>query len=407
MIFFGRYAMLRSWCFVIFMLVTSLSVTSVGCTNQKYKYIDHETVYVGSVEIKGPASADSLRGIELITGNLTVNGEVSDAGDALESLIQVQGDLDISGLSDLSALSQLVEIGGTLTVEGDRIESLRGLDNLSDVGGLTINRTKRLKDFTGLKGFAIHGDFNISENAGLTSLSGLSIHSVKGNLSIEENPALTNIELTLMSVGGSVVIIFNDALLTIDDLPLDIGYSPTTASKSSANCAYELTISANNSLTEIKGGAETIFNPGACIRVSHNPSLETLQVKMEAAELEELEIMMNPKLDTVDFLNGPSYVRYDVIIDSTNLKSLDGIQPFEVGCYLSIENNPQLSSIPADFLVVGNHASISNNPSLPQCAVDTLAERLANLTWHPVCRSGMPNTLYVNSVGNDTDASCE
>jgi hypothetical protein len=397
-------------------LAAAVSLLATACDGSEGVCHGRDRVHVGSVQVTDATTAEPLRCVELVTGDLTIHVATSKTLEALENLVQVDGDLKVSGMTDLSSFSRIVDVGGSISLGGDDLRSLRGLESLSEVGGaFEISGTRHLKDFTGLAQLStIHGDFSMSRNTGLTSLHGLAKGLlVQGSLTIDEDSALTSTAgLAAISVGGSVSIENNDALTTVSELPRDIGFTaerggwPAGATRRSLCGAYEVTVSANPMLTDISAMPQ--LRSGACIQIDGNPALQSLKLNYTGTfDLDRLEIRGDPELAAAELSNGgPIDVVNGVTIDGTNLVSLDGVRLASVGCLLLINKNPRLSSIPLDVLRVGNTAEFSDNPRLPSCAVDAFAQKLATVPVRPVCASGIENRVDVINRGNDTRASC-
>jgi hypothetical protein len=421
--------MLRA-CLMALGLVCAGLFGATGCGDGSAQCVGRERVLVGPVQVRtGHYSFEDLRCVQLVTGTLSIEAKDSDSLDALASLIQVQGDLEILGAHDLSPLSNLAEIDGSLvlTLNG-KLQSLHGLEGLSVLGqSLILTDNATLTDLSALGGLQeIYGDVNIERNAALKDLKMLGdAAAIRGSLSVKGNAALRSTTgLHLASIGRSLAIGSNPALTTIDELPTYLGVPKSAVTTTSgwdyaaglqSECGtYEIDIVDNKVLHEIKAPV-ALLGQGGCLRVWSNPALTTLELTQALVPpvLDEVNISDAPKLQTLKLYGGLTggSVRGDLTISKTGLLTLDDLAHLvNVGCVLDISSNPKLADFPFDFLTVSGGAFIRDNPKLPACAVEAFQKRLASVQGLvSTCNEQLSVThapVAVMNTGNDTSATC-
>lgn len=86
-----------------------------------------------------PEQLDAMSGCTVVKGSLTVVGGSLNGLYGLRSLVEVQGDLLVSGLdaTDLH-LGKLARVGGMLQISSDPFITHLGLDSLQSVGGFFV-----------------------------------------------------------------------------------------------------------------------------------------------------------------------------------------------------------------------------------------------------------------------------
>ena len=253
-----------------------------GITFTTQEEIDNfQTNYPGCTEIEGDVQINgddinSLMGLDILTafeGDLLIgDNTIYPYGsnplltnlEGFENVADIGGSLRIFGndtLASISGLSNLTTIGGCLQINHNYIlASLTGLGNLISIGGylsiinnaeltniadlgnlnsiglesgisLWIIGNNKLTGLWGLEGLTVlEGDLRICSNSILSSIEGLeNLTSVEGNVRIgyfdpvfggSGNPLLINLSglISLISIGGDLIIADNDVLTTLDGL---------------------------------------------------------------------------------------------------------------------------------------------------------------------------------------------
>jgi hypothetical protein len=374
-------------------------------------------VHVGVADVMDTsgATADAWRCIKLVTGNLTISDPA-----VLANLVQVQGDLEITGVSvkDLSALSHLTEVDGKLTIDKNPgLKSLHGLEGVTETGSaLEITNNPKLVNLRGLSGLRfVNGDLTISQNEALVSLEGMKKVPVGGSVILSSNAAFTDLTRDALSrVGSSLLIESNRSLETIDALPTTIGDDPAPAPQAGLFChgAFRLQIGGNTALKQIT--ADPRLGTAGCIDVSSNPALTTLELDTTAicdSPLKSIVLLEDPKLVTLQVCRPQDALELseDLVVQNTGLASLDGLSGvYRVGDSLWVEKNPNLTKFGFSKLDLGNIAHVEDNPKLPACLVDELAAQIAKEPDHVVMTdSGLQLTHpMLAQSGNDTHAKC-
>ncbi|MCH2107985.1 MAG: hypothetical protein MK135_01540, partial [Polyangiaceae bacterium] len=112
------------------------------------------TVLQGNATIASGTDLNNLKGIEVITGDLTIASSLLDSLVGLESLRVVAGNLIIQDNAQLkrlsgSALSELETVGGTLLITRNDALINTDLPSLTSVGSLAIFDNSALEELTG------------------------------------------------------------------------------------------------------------------------------------------------------------------------------------------------------------------------------------------------------------------
>ena len=326
---------------------------------------------------EGWASIEDLSGCTTITGSLFVN--------------------DTGERADLTGLEELTDIGGSLSLECDDLESFTGLDNLERVGGeLQVYFTQGPRDLEGL--------------GSLTTVGGMFVfgdpESDPGSYSLRGLDSLTRIEGDLQ-----IVVVFMPSLEGLEHIQ-HIGGALEPV---------------NSHLESLRGLSSLTYLGGLKIGRSHQPSLEGLEsletigsdLVLFSGELENISGLKNLITVSGDFIIGQSELQ-DLsalgrlestsgdfrIISLSRLADLSGLGSYlVVGGDLEIDDNYTLTSLAgldldmraSDEPPVGGSLVITNNPSLPTCEAEALRDRLVASGWEGA----------VEIHGNDDAGTCE
>jgi Receptor L domain len=372
-------------------LLISTSALFIACSDGT-DCSDRSRIYAGSIEIsghKGSKVLEDLECIQVVTGNLKISDQEVKSLEALSSLEQVQGNLEIT--------------------ESNELSSLKGLERLAYVGeNLNLSGLKRLKTFDGLGSLeTIGGDLTVIANDNLTSVQGLpSLSKIGGEFALNTNPQLTsaalNEEYVHVPEVGSVSIILNESLKVLKGFgkPLQ-GDEP---------CQYYtgndgIDIFGNSHLEEIELPAAR----NICISITDNTSLSTISTRdIFAGYNVTVSLSDSPKLKKVDL---PYWSFYSLTLLDTGLETLDTFGGNSVTCNLEVYSNPFINDISAldqGFGLVAGNFTFSGNPVLATCQIQAVANKLPVTEQQCLQSNGLTQGPRVVEIkGNNDTATCE
>lgn len=159
-------------------------------------------VKTGDFYINSAADLAQLANVEILEGNLTIDGDESLSAVALPALRRVTGQLTIDGsnasLHDLRGLGNLERAGSVYISFTEALESLAGLEKLAVVDeDLTVYANAELATLV-----------DDADPAALTGLVGL--EQVGGSLGVTENPSLTRLGFPALASVGQDLDLSND-----------------------------------------------------------------------------------------------------------------------------------------------------------------------------------------------------
>lgn len=248
-------------------------------------------------------------------------------------------------------------LNSSLVISGDDITDLSGLGQIAECNFLLIRDNLVLQNLNGLNTNLIVGnsdlystDVRVTSNPSLISISALSglymEFGAEGGFYVSGNPVLANLD------GAQLI--------------------------SNANGALDISISNNDSLTNLEG----LDNPGSnrTLSIRNNDNLIDFSGLGTISAYEGITISNNASLQS---FNGANISGYD---------------------YLTIEDNPSLtniSGIDSYFF----HISIQNNSSLSICNV----EFVCNFIWNIGIQDDrwFPGTFTNNAPGCNTNFEVE
>lgn len=275
----------------------------------------------GSAIIENPAHVVRLatKGCEVLDDTLNLSNDVRDL-EGLETLRVVTGDLVIQGTTELAGLTGLDNLqqlgGGIVLIENQKLESLAGLNQLAEIGGnLTVLNNPALTDISALKSATFGSSISITlaDNDGLLSLDGLEGVTQAYTYVIADLNALQDVSaLGTLSRVDQMTITANVAMSELNFTNLT-----SLSSLVLASCG------------PTRFTAERLLTIGT-LTITTNANLETISL---------------PVLETVQYL---TIAQNDVLVD--------------IGSFDALESGAGLT--------------ITANPQLPQCAVDSIAERI-------------------------------
>ena len=295
----------------------------------------------------------------VLNGNLTISGpDIVDLSN-LNSLVTINGNLDLKDndlLLNLNGLENLTFIGGNLSIgEHALLADIDGLSNLGTVFGITITDNLLLGNLNGLSALSGAGPVTVQNNPALTDIGGLGGVSLLGGLTLAALPALTSLD----GLDGLVVCGGN---LTLSGLSLLTNVDPLS---SLINVTGNLEVSDNLLLSDCCGLFPLLAGGGVggTVTIVNNPAFCSSQAEIivactpplweEAAErqpasgdpADRLLLFPNPARDHVQFAlpiaEGPVEVRltdalgrthWPSFSESGNVVSLD-LQGLPAGWY--------------------------------------------------------------------------
>ncbi len=163
------------------------------------------SVIDGFVTISGN-NITNLNGLNVLT-NIGGDLKIRDIDSitslyGLNNLSAVDGDLRITlldGINDMTGLENLTNIGGSLTVQSNHsLSNFTGFGNLDSIGGfLGIDFNPSLINLNGFSNLTSIGSyFRVSHNTGLENLTGIdNLNSIEGSLIIRYNDYLNSLSI--------------------------------------------------------------------------------------------------------------------------------------------------------------------------------------------------------------------
>jgi hypothetical protein len=159
----------------------------------------------GPIDITSPADVGLLTGCVSIDGDLRIHSETLETLVGFERLVAVRYVVisDNPALTSIAGLSGLRSVQGVTLNANPRLTSLVGLSNVRSLEGLVLIGNG-IRSLEGLDNLISAGDLVISGNPALANLAGAPRLSAVENLDIEHNPAVSGIgALANIEIGGS------------------------------------------------------------------------------------------------------------------------------------------------------------------------------------------------------------
>ncbi|MEM6730449.1 MAG: hypothetical protein AAF658_02770 [Myxococcota bacterium] len=276
-------------------------------TNTCAVLFDGDLIVIDFSESSLDGDLVTLLNSDVISGDVSFNDPLTAAIPTIRAR-EIRGNLNVIGntqLTSIVGLSALTEIEGDMRVSGNA--------SLTDLSGLAVTR--------------VGGELALRQNSSLTSLTGLEALTEVGSLSLTDNPTLVDLSALngsdgtsgLQDVVGALEIIGNRSLTAIN------GFDALLT-------AGAITISDNDELALIDGGAATLDDPGAFAQLSDVS--------------EGITISGNRNLTRVfgfDFLVTTGSI---VITDNSSLQEILGFfELLSVDAGLIISVNPSLETV--------------------------------------------------------------
>jgi hypothetical protein len=325
-------------------------------------------VHAGNVYLESAQDVLALKGCKRITGDLTVSSESLANLRGLESLVTVEGALQIGP-------TWTGEIVGADT-QFDKFKSLDGLENLRSAGALLLNslgisslaplahletagrielvHLDGLEDLSGLERVRWQSA-RIAQNSRLRGLSGLRIPERASLLELRDLLLLGTLsELSGLRELNKLVLDNLPSLGSLDGLQ---NIEQITGELTITNCdglrdltglgsvAPMLTISENDELTRLTGRAER--GAPTSISVSMNPKLEDLTglLTPDTERLENLMLMALPKLTSLSGLSPVREIGDFTIYHCTALTNVDGLENLHALSALTMVDAPHIENL--------------------------------------------------------------
>jgi hypothetical protein len=208
-------------------IIKCTSMTTAGCDIKELDMLSDLREVTGKLTIEN-TKVEDFAGLENVWsyGSLRI-----DQNTELVSTIQLRKNhanlLEVSDvivedcglLEDILGLRGIENVTGDLTIKGTAVSFLTGLDNLTSVEGDVIISDNQmvvtLDSLTMLQ--SVGGSLTISDNGLLTSLNGLSsLTSIGGLFTVSENDELTCLS-TLQCLGEQPVTFVGDSMLFMNN----------------------------------------------------------------------------------------------------------------------------------------------------------------------------------------------
>ncbi len=373
------------------------------------------------------ASVAALGKIQLTSGIDIRNNAMLASLDGLQNVASVSGDLTVEGhpkLVDLAGLSSLAQVSGSFSISNNEgLESLGGLEKLTAVGyNFKVSQNKRLKNVAGLSSLgSIGASAHIFSNDSLQTLSGFGqVLSPISGLYVENNLSLTDFGggfRFLPNIEHDFWIVNNPKLVSVEGFEYlknvpnwfkiaSNGGLKKISGFSMLGSVGEFLIESDAALEEISGfgnlkSTGASFQIKQCAALSKILGFDDLEIVNLSFDLSDLA-----SLDSVSALSALLTIKQSIIINGTNLKSLDFLSSlvWNDGHVLWVTNNAQLSDCDAHFicnklLSLPSAVTISGNAA--GCGYNDVLEGCQKLL--PWARGRILTDFDCNGQANGTD----
>jgi hypothetical protein len=230
----------------------------------------------GNVFASEQAHVEALRGVDVITGSLTIS----------------QGVIDLRPLASLTRLGEALVVADTTAL--DRLHGLEGLRDIGEdwYGSLVIRNNVALTSLAALSNFSAGDslDITLADNPALASVDGLeNMRGYAGFIEITDNGRLENLDGLRGLIGdGGLWLTHNPSLTSLEGL---------------INHTYigdGIYLTDNDSLTQLDG-LDNIESLGMSLEIVGNDSLASLRGLGSRAEVaEHVSIVDNSALPTCE-----------------------------------------------------------------------------------------------------------
>lgn len=376
-----------------------------GCSGQVTKCEDNPN-NICVDETKTESFLDKYRGVEVVDGNIEIQGSSLSSLSPLSDLRVVKGDLIIQGnqyLEDVSDFSKLEQVQGQLIINNNsKLASLSGFSALESVGNLTIQNSEALTNLSGLEKLSEVFSLLLLNLSSLNDLSAItstrySEISINGIPNLEringfEN-AKKNSALNITNNSNlKEVSLFNEATQPLELASLSFGYNTTleTITITNVNEIGTLGFRGNAIQTELFTSDSLIDASVTSLIVGELNSLEELINFSNLKQVQRIELELNPLLQNLHELSSLEYLSYfrltnntkiNSIADMTSLKSVGKLVLID---FAALDNLSMLANITVESLYIENTSSLT---TLEGLQVDNLKsiflenmEKLTNIS---------------------------
>lgn len=371
---------------VLFVLACVAGLAS-ACGGPK---CDASGVLQGNVFLRSDDDVRASAGCTTVIGNVTIGRTPS-----------FIGPFDVNGPppTSLAGLESLVEVAGTLTIEGvDEIETLDGLSGLQHVGGLVVRSNPRLTSLGAMSSLTSFGSFIVENNAALTSFDLAAVPPLPANtivifapqVVVQNNPRLPECEAvilgrrvgsgctcagnepapgTLTVASAADIAAFEGQTCIVGDLNvLDSDLTTLTGLEALTSVTGALNIRQNSALTSLDG-LEGLRGQLTSLVIFDNDSLTNLTALDGLGTASSLDVSSNSSLQSLDGLDGLVSISDSIVVArNPALADVDGLAALTAGIAgrLTIKDNATLTSISGlrGIRFVRDGMEIANNPQL-------------------------------------------
>lgn len=180
-----------------------------------------------------------------------------------------------------TTIPEIAGWGDAVLVVSGSVTDLSALSNITTIeGGFSIGPSSDLADFTGLDGLVtVGGDLDISFNNNLQNLNGLGdLESIGGQFIIESNPALSDLSVLSDVYVQEVIVLDNDAMISLD---WTIGIIDIT----------NLVVSNNDALINLQGLSH--LNSIDMLTIENNDQLNDISVIKNFLSIQDKLVLKN------------------------------------------------------------------------------------------------------------------
>ncbi len=283
------------------------------------------------------------------------------------------------------------DLYGTLRIEGPAITSVADLGKLRSVDHLELVDTG-LTSWDTEDRVVVCASLFVDGNDNLTTFSNLALERWPDNtvrelsLTLTDNDSLTDLGTLAYTkeLDGDLRIEGNRVLSTISLGELKVVKGEVEVAKNDALTSLDL-----DSLESVDGN----------LTLRMNLKLESFAAS-ELQEVENINLMTNPKLRTIDPFTDLMSVGVVTIDDNDALQSLAGLAYVNLATQLVIRGNAQLSDVSGVYgwtgIALGG--SVTDNPALSSCKVAAIAS---------CTRSNIVNERNATDSGTCPPVACQ
>lgn len=314
---------------------------------------------------------------------------------ALQGLTQLDGGLNIlnnpllTDLSDFSTLNQLEDI---YLYNNPLVTSFNGLQGITSINDIKLERSF-VTDFSALSNIDDIHKLWILDDTVITDLSGLSQLQILNFLELD-NTHITSINsFNLVGYSEWITIKDNDFLTSIN------GFGTLTL-------VDNLTVLRNSQLTTMSQSFQSLRDVQDNLIIKGNPNLTDISGFNVLQTADTIQLDQIAGSQDLSFFNDLNQLRVLRITRIDNITSLNGLQNLPRLTFISVENNPLLTSINA---IGGSDANfltgmrIVGNPLLAVCDIPVVCNYISSASSNA--------TISGNATGCATEqeiaADCE